>query len=81
VKVGPHEPKANTTCDEVQRGGDEDGCCNEERRLAMIAEAAYFRSLGRNFAPGEDIEDWLMAEREVDAALLNSSGAGSSERR
>jgi len=36
-------------------------------RLKRIAEAAYKRAQQRNFAPGHDLEDWLEAEKEVDA--------------
>ena len=35
----------------------------EMRRL--IAEAAYLRAAKRNFAPGHEVEDWLIAEKEV----------------
>jgi Protein of unknown function (DUF2934) len=38
-------------------------------RHAMIRDAAYFLAQRRGFAPGHDLEDWLRAEREVDAAL------------
>jgi hypothetical protein len=38
-------------------------------RRAMIAEAAYYRAERRAFAPGHEIEDWLQAEREIDAEL------------
>jgi DUF2934 family protein len=40
-------------------------------RLKRIAEAAYRRAQQRNFAPGHDLEDWLEAEKEVDAARLS----------
>jgi hypothetical protein len=40
---------------------------NSAERLKKIAEAAYRRAQQRNFAPGHDIEDWLEAEKEVDA--------------
>jgi hypothetical protein len=43
-----------------------------EKRAALIAEAAYFRAEKRGFAPGHEAEDWLAAEREVDAALLRA---------
>jgi hypothetical protein len=32
----------------------------------MIRRAAYLRSLNRGFQPGNELEDWLAAEREVD---------------
>lgn len=41
-------------------------------RAALIREAAYFRAERRGFAPGQELEDWFEAEREVDGRL--SSG-------
>jgi hypothetical protein len=43
-----------------------------EERQRMIAEAAYFRALQRGFSGGDSVEDWLAAEREIDARLLRS---------
>jgi len=40
-----------------------------EERHAMIARAAYLRSERRGFAPGSEAEDWLAAEKEIDARL------------
>lgn len=40
-----------------------------EARHALIAEAAYLRAERRGFVPGEETEDWLAAEVEVDALL------------
>lgn len=42
---------------------------SEEARRAMIAQAAYLRAERRGFAPGGEVEDWVAAEREVDALL------------
>lgn len=39
-------------------------------RHTMIAEAAYFKAEQRGFAPGQELRDWLAAEREIDARLL-----------
>lgn len=44
---------------------------NGYQREQMVAEAAYFRAERRNFAPGDDLADWLQAESDV-AALLRS---------
>jgi hypothetical protein len=33
----------------------------------MIAEAAYFKAQQRGFVPGYEVQDWLDAEREIDA--------------
>lgn len=43
-------------------------------RLRRIAEAAYKRAQSRNFAPGHDLEDWLEAEKQIDA---EAKGPGS----
>lgn len=40
-----------------------------EAREAMIAEAAYFRCAHRGFEPGHEVDDWLAAESDIDAAL------------
>jgi DUF2934 family protein len=46
-----------------------------EDRHASIAEAAYFRSEHRGFAPGHELEDWLAAEEEVDQRLMGEGRA------
>jgi hypothetical protein len=49
----------------------------QEQRSALIAEAAYLRAEKRGFAGGNEIEDWLAAESEVDAKLMRAAGANS----
>jgi Protein of unknown function (DUF2934) len=49
---------------------------SEETRRAMIAESAYLRAERRGFAPGGELEDWMAAEREVDALLNANTGSG-----
>ena len=38
-----------------------------EERARLIADAAYFRAQQRGFEGGDPNEDWLAAEREIDA--------------
>ena len=45
-----------------------------EDRLRLIAEAAYFRAELRGFVPGQELEDWLAAEIEIDALLGDDNG-------
>jgi hypothetical protein len=45
----------------------------EDMRRSMIAQAAYLRAERRRFTAGDEVEDWLAAEAEVDA-LLKSGG-------
>jgi Protein of unknown function (DUF2934) len=45
---------------------------SEEQRHAMIAEAAYYMTERRGFESGRELDDWLLAERQLAAA----SGGG-----
>jgi hypothetical protein len=42
------------------------------QREAMIRNAAYLRAQRRGFGPGQEVEDWLVAEAEVDHSLAIS---------
>jgi len=46
---------------------------SEDMRRGMIAQAAYLRAERRGFTGGNEIEDWLAAEAEVDALLKAES--------
>lgn len=46
----------------------------EDARRAMIEEAAYLRAERRGFTAGGEVEDWLLAEAEVDALLRAGDG-------
>lgn len=40
-----------------------------EGLATMIAEAAYFAAERRNFLPGNELSDWLVAEQEIAVTL------------
>ena len=40
-----------------------------EERYRLIAHHAYLRAEKRGFAPGNEVDDWLQAESEVDRLL------------
>ncbi len=42
-------------------------------RQRRIAEAAYFLAQRRGFAGGSAVQDWLTAERNVDAAIARGT--------
>jgi len=44
-------------------------------RRAMIAEAAYYIAAQRGFADGHEVEDWLVAEKQIDAAMASHPSA------
>ena len=39
-------------------------CHDLEGRFDSIATAAYYMAEARQFAPGQELDDWLAAERE-----------------
>ncbi len=39
------------------------------QRQQLIAQAAYFIAERRGFAPGNELEDWLQAEAEIEARV------------
>lgn len=45
-----------------------------DERRGMIARAAYLRGQSRGFPPGGEAEDWMVAEKEIDALLRGGSG-------
>lgn len=40
-----------------------------EERQQLIAQAAYFIAERRGFVPGNELDDWLQAEAEVDVRI------------
>lgn len=42
-----------------------------EERQQLIATVAYLIAERRCFVPGNELDDWLRAEAEVDARLIN----------
>ncbi len=40
---------------------------NAEEIKAMIATAAYYLAAERHFSPGHELDDWLAAERRIQA--------------
>ena len=60
-----------TVCDPYNLAPAVASVSADDRRM-MISEAAYFMAKRRNFAPGHELEDWLLAEKQVDAALTST---------
>ncbi len=49
----------------AKRKQPENEAGSSPERLQMIAEAAYFHAQQRGFEAGNDLEDWLRAERDI----------------
>ncbi len=45
---------------------------SDQERYEMIQRHAYFLAEARNFHPGNEVQDWLEAERFVDGMLKKS---------
>ncbi len=43
-----------------------------EQRLDMIREAAYYLAERRGFAQGDALQDWIVAEMEIDERLAGA---------
>jgi len=56
----PTEPAAESISSESALADDE--------QWRAIATAAYYKAQQRGFAPGNDMQDWLDAERELAGA-------------
>lgn len=63
----------------VKKAVETAACISPEERFQMISEAAYFRAEQRGFMVGDDLADWLTAESEIDALLLDGEPAQSSK--
>jgi hypothetical protein len=57
----PDQPFAEGALDNV----------DPDLRHRMISEAAYRRYVERGYADGDDVDDWLEAEADVEHLLLN----------
>jgi hypothetical protein len=42
---------------------------------SLVAEAAYYRAEQRGFTPGNEMADWLDAEREIETAMTPKQAA------
>jgi hypothetical protein len=66
---------AGKTAGEIELRGGKDSLppnaalVSPEERDSRISRAAYLRAEARGFAPGGEMEDWLSAERQIDAEL------------
>ena len=61
-------PKKSSESPSVKAG---QGRGNGEDRQHMISTAAYYRAERRGFDGGDEVEDWLEAEAEIDAKLYH----------
>jgi Protein of unknown function (DUF2934) len=66
----PEPELSGDTSRSAESSGDESGASDRYRQISVFA---YLKAEMRGFAPGHMWDDWLAAEREVDA--LNRTGS------
>lgn len=64
------EPEAERAPDQPFAEGARDAM-DPDLRHRMISEAAYRRYTERNYEDGYDVDDWLLAEADVDHLLVD----------
>jgi len=65
---------ATSSANEDNATPPDSASADELEREAQIRIAAYVMAEHRGFAPGFEQQDWLLAERQVDAARESISG-------
>ena len=68
-KQGTNRARATLPSAEVDLPLEPSETSVQPQRQASIAEAAFFIAQARGFVPGQELDDWLAAEREVDQRL------------
>jgi len=68
ASVGVNDSVHSATSPDIVRMAESHAAYLAAHRHATIAEAAYRRAESRGFAPGHELDDWLRAELEVEAA-------------
>ena len=63
----PSSPGNSPNSVETASTAGVDGNAASVERQRRVAEAAYYRAERRGFVPGAEDEDWLEAEKEIDA--------------
>ena len=63
------QPKTTAKTKTTAKSRDKSKPYSDEARRQMIATAAYYRAESRGFKGGSPIEDWLVAETEIDRQI------------
>jgi hypothetical protein len=66
--AGASDGVHSATSPDIVRMAESHAAYLAAHRHAMVAVAAYHRAERRGFAPGHELDDWLNAELEVEAA-------------
>jgi hypothetical protein len=65
AKDRPATPAKTAKPTKASKPTPSNGQPTPEQLYRMIQETAYFKAKARNFAPGNEVQDWIEAEAEV----------------
>lgn len=78
VETAPPADKAAPRRRDILKGAESSAspgrAVSADTRRRMIEQSAYLRAERRGFTAGGEVEDWLLAEAEVDALLRAGNG-------
>jgi len=69
-QAAPHPSEAPPVEVAAVSGDAPPSAPDPDERHALVERTAYYFAEKRGFAPGEELDDWLAAEAEVDRQLL-----------
>ena len=67
-------PRRRDVVKDAESGASQGATISTDTRRQMIEQSAYLRAERRGFTSGGEVEDWLLAEAEVDALLRAGNG-------
>ena len=76
IKSTPKDAPASRAANEIEGSSLKSHPSTAAERQLRIAELAHQKASQRNFEPGAELDDWLAAEREVDAQISVDNTGG-----
>lgn len=68
--------RRNSTGTQQQETPPVHGGATPTDRVQMIAVSAYYRAEKRAFSSGQELEDWLQAEKEIESLTVRARAEG-----
>ena len=68
-------PAVGTVARRNRKTEDTTTTITTEERMRMVETAAYYRAERRGFVSGQEADDWLAAEAEIDALIRSTHSA------
>ncbi len=66
--------KSTSSKKHLQPASTQDSTTTVKKKQHMISEAAYFVAEHRGFTPGSELDDWLLAEAQINTEPFQHGG-------